>query len=286
MVLKILSRHSPGYANLIDYIIKESKAKDGKPHVITRNLRGNEGQAGWARQYMENEAYRVRHRSDQIYLTHEILSFSNLDKDKITRDMLNDITQKYMELRNGNGIFLSAAHFDKSHVHIHFAISALEFRTGKSMRLSKEKLHSLKNDLQEWHKQKYPNELSNSLVEHGKGCGYVTDKEWQYKNRTSRSLLKEEIGSEVKACFEKATTQKEFLDNLRHAGLHHYERGNGNLPQGIITPDNIKIRFSRLDISKEQLLQLPIDYSEEEKTLKEIQLLRKKQIDIEKSIDR
>ena len=271
MILKILSRHSPSYASLIDYIIRESKAKDGKPHVITHNLRGNEGQAGWAHQYMENEAYRIRHRSDQLYITHEIVSFSNLDNGKITRDMLNDITKKYIELRGKNGIYLSAAHFDKTHIHIHFAVSALEYRTGKGMRLSKDKLNALKINLQEYHKQKYP-ELSNSIVQHGKGLGHITDKEWQHKNRTSRKLLKEEIGAKAKACFEKATTRKEFLENLRAEGLYHYERGNH--PQGILTPDNVKMRFSKMGISKEQLSSLPLDLTEEQKVLDEISSIR------------
>jgi hypothetical protein len=66
-------------------------------------------------------------------------------------------------------------------------------------------------------------------------------------------------------------TQKEFLNNLRDLDLHFYER-NG-FPTGVVY-DDMKFRFSRLGIEKEQFEGLPEDKTEEQKALDEIQAIR------------
>ncbi len=249
MIYKVLSRHSNSYASLLSYIFKETKTSSKQ--MFLHNIRGT-SKKEWVREFKQNESYRKHKRSDQAYVFHEILSFSNADKEKINETILKDIVTEYIRLRGKTGVFAGAVHYDKEHIHIHFCVSSVEFRTGKAFRLSPTQLRELKTTLQEFHIQKYP-ELTASICEHGKGGEYLTDKEYQFKHRTGRKLLKEEIQHYVLKYFEESNSLKSFLEALREAGLHHYERKG--VAMGV-TYLGTKFRFSRLGISKEDIEKL------------------------------
>lgn len=266
-VVKILSRHNPSYASLINYILKEGKNE--RPEVITHNLRSNTTE-GYTKEFIENESFRKHSRSDQVYLFHEIISFNaKEDNSKISPETIGDIAQEYIRLRGHEGVMLGAVHRDKEHVHVHMAVSALKFRTGTSFRLSKMELRELKVSLQEYHKQRYP-EISKSFPDHGKGKAYLKDAQWYALHKEQRNLLKEQINDKVRSCFERATSQKEFLELLREEDLHHYER-NG-IAKGIEYEDT-KFRFSGM-LEPEQYESLPVDLTEENKALDEIRSIR------------
>ncbi len=270
MIIKVLTHSNPNYTSMIRYIMNDTKSKDGTPNIHTHNIRGTV-QEEWVQEFIENESFRQYPRSNQTYLYHELVSISAHENHNIiTKEMLDDLAQKYISLRGHEGMYIGAVHAEgKQHVHFHFCVSGVEYRTGKAFRLSKQKLYQLKKDFQEYHKEKYP-ELSHSLCDHGKGKSYVTDREWQAKNRSERTLLKTEVEAIVKTSFEKARTQHEFLEGLRNEGLHHYERsGKAN---GIIYND-MKFRFSRFDIDIQKLDSIN---KEEEKALADIQSLREK----------
>jgi hypothetical protein len=87
----------------------------------------------------------MQSRSDQIHLFHEIVSFSaDENKDAITDEMIDNLAGEYMRLRGNTGVMLGSVHRDKAHVHIHFCVSALHFRMGKSFGLDKAQLRELK----------------------------------------------------------------------------------------------------------------------------------------------
>ncbi|HVW97065.1 MAG TPA: relaxase/mobilization nuclease domain-containing protein [Mucilaginibacter sp.] len=274
-ILKILSRHNPSYKSLIEYILQDGKT--AKPEIFTHNLR-SDTVAGYTKEFIENESFRQHSRSDQVYLFHEILSFNaSEDASKITSEVMQDITGEYIRLRGHEGVMLGAVHRDKEHVHVHMCVSALKFRTGTSFRLSKNELRELKVSLQAYHKQKYP-EISKSFPNHGNGKAYVRNSQWHAVQREQRNLLKGHINDKVRSCFEKAASQKEFLELLSEENLHHYERGGK--PYGIEYEDT-KFRFSGL-LEPEQLEALPVDVSEEEKALGEISSIREEREDKER----
>lgn len=266
-IVKILVRHSPSYASLVRYILNE--AKMSKAEIYTHNLR-SDTIVGYVKEFIENEAFRRQSRSDQVYLFHEIISFNaNEDSTALTPEIINDIAREYIRLRGIEGVILGAMHRDTEHVHLHFCVSALKFRTGTSFGLSKAKLHQLKIQIQNFHRQKYP-EISQSFPQHGIGRPYVKDRAWQAAHRIDRARVKEQITGMVRICFAKATSQKEFLEFLREENFHYYER-NG-VPTGI-EHDGTKFRFSRL-LEAGQFETLPIDLTEEEKVLAEIRSIR------------
>jgi hypothetical protein len=266
-IVKILSRHTPSYDSLIRYILDEEKTDPAI--AITHNLRSNTIE-GLIKEFVENESFRKQSRSDQVYLFHEIISFSaNENADQFTPESINDITNEYIRLRGLDGVLLGAVHRDKEHVHIHFCVSALKFRTGMSYGLSKAKLRELKLSLQQYHRDKYPG-ITQSFPEHGKGKAYVTDRVWHAKHKEERAEYKEQIIKTVRTCFETARSQIHFLELLRAKDLHYYER-NGKAAG--IELEGTKFRFSRL-LETNQFESLPVDLSDEEKVLADIRAIR------------
>lgn len=244
MIFKTLPRHSPTYASLISYILKEGKGMDDKPEVITHNLRSTTV-PGWTKEFALNETFRKQSRSDQVHMYHDILSFSsNEDTTKITKEMLHDIATRYIQLRGYDGMYLGAVHREKGHIHIHFCTSGVKFRTGQAFRLSHEQMRTLKTELQQYHQRKYP-ELTESICRHGAGNRYVSNQKWHTVEKKERQEVKDILTARVQECFNKATSQKEFMSQLNDMGISMYER-NGK-PTGI-TYRETKFRFSRLGI--------------------------------------
>jgi len=269
-IVKILARHSPTYASLVSYVLKyiANEGKTDVSKIYTNNLRGNTID-GFVEEFVNNERFRRTNRIDQIHLYHEIISFSDVErKELFTKEVIDDLAKEYLRLRGNKAVILAAPHFDKNHVHIHACISALEYRTGKSVGLNKAQLKALKEKFQEYHKTHYP-ELTKSFPRHGSGERQMAHGKWHAKRR-------DEVIEQVKRCFAQAASQHQFLELLRNAGLHHYERNVGK-PEGI-EYEGARFRFSRL-IGKGQLDTLPIDRSEEEKALEEIRKVRERQME-------
>ena len=270
-IVKVLARHSPSYASLIKYILNESKTD--KSEIYTQNLRSDDIER-YMNEFIQNEAFRKRPRSDQIFLFHEIISFSRDENNTlITKEMIDDLVHEYMRLRGNTGVMLGSVHRDKEHVHIHFCVSALHYRTGKSFSLNKAQLHELKQSFQKYHQLHYP-ELSKSAPAHGKGERYMSDRE-------RRAKMRESIKERVLQCFAEAESQNHFFELLQHANLPYYERSAK--PAGVEV-EGIKFRFSRI-LEPNSLELLPIEQSEEQKVLSEIAAIRARQKGRDRNIE-
>lgn len=216
--------------------------KQGRGFVISHHLRGNTIEQ-WEKQFQENESYRLRKRKDSIKMYHEILSWHKDDAKNLTLPMLEDMARQYIKLRNPNGMYIATAHFDKDHYHIHICASGVEFKTGKSLRLSKAALSKLKRGIQNYQVEKFP-ELTNSIVEHGKNGKHVkSEKEFQFNWREGRETDKEKLQKVMEHCFEKADSEKHFFELLKKEKLQTYERSGK--ATGVLFK-NRKFRFSRL----------------------------------------
>lgn len=174
--------------------------------------------------------------------------------------MLEDITRQYIQQRNPNGMSLAVPHYDKAHYHIHFCVSGIEYQTGKSMRLAKKDLQVLKQRVQQYQIEKYP-ELSKSIVNHGKspkGKALLSEKEYQYKLRTGRATDKEQVIGMIKTCYKKANSKETFFELLKEGGLPTYFRG-GRI-YGVVFNER-KFRLGTLGFTEERLLDLDIAFN-------------------------
>lgn len=269
MIVKILSRHSPTYAGLIRYILKEGKGGENKqPEPYLHNFRGHT-EKEWVRELCINEAFRKRQRKGQVYFYHTILSFNGLDSNKITKDMLQDITKKFIELRGKDAMYIAAQHRDREHTHIHLLVSGLSYRTGKAFRMTKGEMRELKISLQSYQQEKYG--LEHSLPNHGADREYLSQKEYGAKSKKSTRYLKAELSQKVNEILLQSNSLQDFISRLQENSLFHYERGNKAYG---ITVDDKNYRFSSLGVDIERIKTMEQDLSEEERALEEINNLR------------
>lgn len=237
--------------------------------VIKHNIRG-ESIEEWVKQYQENETYRKLRRPDSVILSHEILSWHREDTKNITIEKLEEMAKEYIKLRNPSGMAIAVSHSDKQHLHIHFCFSGLEYHTGKSLRMSKAEFTKLKQDIQNFQKEKFP-ELSNSIVEHGKSekktLALPSDREYQIKRRTGRATDKEQVLGMLKDCYHRAISKEDFFEMVEECGLKIYERG-GRI-SGVVM-NGRKFRLKRMGVEEERLDELEVGM----KRGKEIEKLR------------
>lgn len=255
MIVKIKSHKSYGFKKLLNYMLfdKDRLFDDKrKSFVISHNLHGKTIDS-WVEQYSLNESFRKIKRSDSTILTHEILSWHSKDASEITLDKLKAMTHEYIRLRNIKVMFLAVPHFDKEHYHVHICASGLEFRTGKSLRLSRSEFTKLKKDIQLFQQQHFP-ELSHSVVDHGKlKPESMSDKEFQYKLRSGRDSKREMLSAILKTCYKKAISRDTFLELLKDCNAIPYSRGG--VVKGV-TFEGLKFRFERVGFGERWLERL------------------------------
>lgn len=245
MIIKILTRQTKTFNQLIEYVTKDSKGL-----VIAHNVKGNKI-SDWVSQYKENEKHRLNKRKDNIYLYHEILSWHKADTKHLTEDKLKDMVREYIQLRNPKGLYIAGLHEDKSHLHVHLAISGLEYKTGKAMRLSKTDLSKLKKDFQDYQIEKYPELIS--IVKHGKDSKSLSDAEFQMKMRSDRLTDKEQVLEILNICFKNSKSKDDFFLKLKERGLTTYMRSSKLT--GILF-QNKKHRLARLGYNETILNEL------------------------------
>src|ERR1035437_6443880 len=222
MIVKVKPYKRPAYLRLLNYMMNKNEKilnKEGESFVITHNLRGEKIE-DWVQQFQENEAHRQYNHKKKNYLTHEIISFHKEDVKNISLEKMEDIAREYINLRNPKGMYVAVPHFDKSHYHIHLAVSAIEYKSGKSLRMSKQQFQELKKNIQQYQQEKFP-ELSKSVVRHGKNGINISDKEYQMKLRTGRITDREKVIAILQDCYKEVTSKKDFLVKVQDIGRAH-----------------------------------------------------------------
>src|ERR1035437_7590421 len=215
MIIKSLTRKN-GASQLIDYLFKKENklfTNKQKPIVILKNVRSRTIDK-MAKEYDKNEAFRLRKRVDNVKVYHTILSFSNKDKELINEKMIKDIAKQYMKLRDDKNLFVSVAHFDKDHVHIHLLMSGTKYLTGESNRLSRAEFHQLKIAMDEYQRKKYP-ELIHSLPRHGRSKEKVTKKSIEVNRAGGRVSQKETLMKTLESVYAKSKSLDDFLTKLK-----------------------------------------------------------------------
>lgn len=248
MIIKSLSRKTKSYKQLLNYMFKE--ASNGI--VLKKNIQGNTIE-DWVQEFNNNENNRLFVRSNNLMFYHEVISVSKKDKENITITKLKDIGKQYLKLRGDNIMSIGVIHEEKDNIHLHFIISSVEIYTGRSARTSKGKFKEIKEELQKYHIDKYP-ELVHSVVNHSKKSKSISEKEFQLIKRTKHATEKEYINTILGKLYSQSKSKKEFLKLILNNNLNIYER-NGK-PCGIIT--NKKYRFKTIGFDEDKLKALDV----------------------------
>lgn len=245
MIVKIKSRKNQTYRQLLEYMLHDNDRLSGKEgFVVAHNLKGNRIDS-WVDQLKALEAGRVHRRKNSVTMTHEILSWHADDAKHMTKGKMERMTREYIRMRGVRGAkVLAIPHYNKSHYHVHLLVSGVD-AVGRAMRLSRDELRDLKINVQQYQVENFP-ELRNSLPAHGhKSSGRETDNEREYKKRTGKLSVREEVAMLVRSCHSQAISEDDFYERLKKIGLNTYRRGGKVYG---VECNGRKYRFSSLGI--------------------------------------
>ena len=227
MILKSMTRKTPTWGQLLEYMVKDSdryKDLDGLSFILKHNVSGHNIRE-WTRSFEETEERRVNQRVNNVKVFHEILSWSNKDVKHMSLEKMKEMARQYITIRNENASYIAVPHRDKKHWHVHFCISAVEAKTGKAIRVSREEFKAIKEKIQQFQIEKYP-ELSNSVVNHSKKAKQpVIEPEYQQTKRTGQLSEKEKMKQQLETIFRSSTSKADFYTKVHEQGLSTYERG-------------------------------------------------------------
>ncbi len=206
-------------------------------------------------QFSENESKRNIERRNKNIAYHEIISFHKADTDKLPKKVLLKIARKYAKERSPNSMVISTMHSDKDHLHIHNVISAIEFATGKPVRLSRKEFKEVKMRMEQFQEKELG--LTFSKVNHSKKKEAMLqlDIERELNLRGKRSE-RQELRDILVEVFARIRTEEVNKKEFEKAGIQFYSRAGK-----IVGVQGFKRRYrlktlgfdpSRISIEKEQ----------------------------------
>lgn len=271
MIIKSKSyKNTRSFTTVLGYIFRENE-KD-QAFMLTKFIKGkNLSTEALHQQFLSNEELRLNRRKNNVVLYMDILSFHPEDAQRLNNEKLYQITLKYLSLRAPKSIAVATVHRnEKDHTHIHVCFSGVEYKTGKSIRISKEDFkQKVKLPMEKFQQEVFP-ELTLSKIRHEKSASLKKE-----QKKESEKLLeangglseKQQILKILEAIFKTANSEQDFYEKLESKGIKLYTR-NGKIT-GI--QGKRKFRFKVLGYTSEILQSL-----EQNPTLtKRMELLQK-----------
>jgi hypothetical protein len=161
MIIKSKSRVNKSFYSLYNYLDKDKEAELNTYNMYCQAKNRDEV----VKEFKEN-SNNIDKSQGKNYLYHEILSLEkdlNLSQER-KREVLRDLTNKYIELRAKDHLVFSAIHTDKEHTHCHLMISANKIESSKREWLTKKQLEQIKRELEEYKNERYP-ELETNMYQ-------------------------------------------------------------------------------------------------------------------------
>jgi hypothetical protein len=223
MIIKSMSRATSSFEQIIDYI--ERHKKDSS-YRIYYNIFSREKEE--IKREFERNARHVKTRKNGVYMYHEVLSLeenNKLSKEK-QKEILREISQEYIKSRAGKNIAYGVLHDEKDrHLHYHLVFSSNEFGKSQKTRLSKKKFDEVKQGLEKWVLEKYPELDQKKTMQTKRTNNKLSSKGQEMKRRTGKTPQRERVVTELKNVFSRSQSKQEFFNNLEKAKLEIYVRG-------------------------------------------------------------
>ncbi|MBC2716045.1 MAG: relaxase/mobilization nuclease domain-containing protein [Desulfobacteraceae bacterium] len=245
-----MSRKSASFGQLIDYInAPEKKAA----HPIFQNLESSrDDPKAILKEFLNNSRYcPLRKNSVKIY--HEILSFSDVDKEKATPKIIQNMVIKWIELRAHGALAYAKIHFDTECPHAHIMISGNLKDSAKKLSLSRKEFNQLRINLETYQNEKYPELKTINYQEvRKKKKPKKTRSENELERRTRRQSQKQKIIKRVNKALINSYSKDQFLRALNNENLNLYQRGKTEGIQDRITGQKYRLKtLGIIDIIKE-----------------------------------
>ncbi|MET3536701.1 relaxase/mobilization nuclease domain-containing protein [Chryseobacterium limigenitum] len=243
------------FTTVLNYIFRENEKDNG--FELTKFIKGkNLSVEELSRQFLSNEAFRMTKRKNSVVLYMDILSFHPRDSERLTNDKLHQITLKYLSLRAPKSIAIATVHKnEKDHTHLHIVFSGVEYKTGKSIRISKEDFkNKVKLEMEKYQQEVFP-ELLLSKINHEKSRSpqkqHIKEAE-KFLEANGEVSEKQNLLKLLEEVFTTASSEKDFYQKLESKNIKLYSR-NGKI---IGVEGKRKFRFSRLGYTPELLQSL------------------------------
>jgi hypothetical protein len=300
MIIKSKSiKSKKALQNSLRYILSKEDEKD-IGFVLSRFIRGDrpfeallekaehdmEKQMIWLEkrvenmfdQFVGNNDKRKIKRKNANLASHEIISFHKNDTKNLPPETLLNIARKYAKERSPNSIVVSTMHSDKDHLHIHQILSAVEFATGKSARLSKKEFHQVKERMELWQQKELGLEFSNVQHSKKKELALLKDAEYQL-NLKGKQSEKQKFQLKIAEVFGSSPNSIKFFKSLEKEGLQLYERG-GSIAG--IQGEKRRYRLKTLGYSKERIQEIENSKDNRLDSLKSLRSEKENHIDPER----
>jgi hypothetical protein len=256
MIIKSMSRKHPSFAQLIDYIERESKLKS-RDFSIYHNLYSRDRDR-LKEEFSEN-ARHLRFRKNGVYLYHEVLSITrsrHLEESE-QKSALQIIVQEYLKARAKNNLAYAVLHEDTDNLHFHIVLSANEAGDSNRKRLSKAQFSDIQTSLEKWVLEAHP-ELEQHAVFHKNQTreerkereakkSHLSNRGEELKRRGGKTEKRDDLQERLADIFETATDPRHFADLMEQAGFTLYTRGQSH---GVTDRDGNRHRLNRLGLSE------------------------------------
>ncbi len=253
MIIKLIPvKTKSRLASILNYIATDKgRIEDYKNQGLFHNVKSIQLE-DLRKEFEYNYDEYAGKRSNGNIAMHIIQSVSPLDKDKMSLEIMDDITSALLNKAYPHALAFGAHHKEQSHWHTHTIVSANEFMSKTSTRLSKEKLFETHKYILNYVHEKYP-ELMTTIDISNWGKKLHNEKEYYMKKRNpDLKLTKEELQEKVQDIFRTCESSKQFYALLEFDGFQTYNYKDR--VQGIyFGDDNKKMRFSRLGIEQEHI---------------------------------
>lgn len=256
MIIKSMSRKHPSFAQLIDYIERESKLKS-REYSIHHNLYSRDRDR-LKEEFMEN-ARHLRFRKNGVYLYHEVLSItrSHTIEEKEQKSTLSIIVQQYLNARAKHNLAYAVLHEDTDNLHFHIVLSANEAGDRNRKRLSKAQFADIQTSLEKWVLQAHP-ELEQHAVFHQNQTreereerqakqSHLSNRGEELKRRGGKTTERDDLQERLSDIFASARDPRHFSELMNEAGFTFYTRGQTH---GVTDRDGNRHRLNRLGLSE------------------------------------
>lgn len=232
MIIKSKSyKHTRSFTTVLGYILRETE-KD-QAFMLTKFIKGKDLSIEQLHaQLLSNEGLRVNRRKNNVVLYMDILSFHPQDAERLSNEKLHQIALKYLSLRAPKSIALATVHrHEKEHTHLHICFSGVEYKTGRSIRISREDFkQKVKLEMEKYQQDVFP-ELTLSKIRHEKSVSRNKEhkKETEKIMETNGGLSeKQQLLQNLEEVFKTATSEQDFYEKLKTKGVKLYTR-NGKI---------------------------------------------------------
>lgn len=258
MIIKSMSRKTPSFSQLIDYIEDSEKSKHASRRFsVFHNVFGHTSEA-LKKAFTDNASY-LKARKDGAYLYHEIISIKRTHSlsEEAQKKILQKMVQEYLTLRAKNQLAYAVLHDDNpDSLHFHLVISANEYKGEQRKWFYKADFANIQTHLERHVLTHYP-ELNQQAVFYGnltaeekeakQQKARLSQKGAELKRRTGKTPKRDEVKETLEAIFSHSTTPQDFTESMKQAGFTFYQRGKH---AGIQDRDGNKYRFATLGLAE------------------------------------